>query len=94
MNAMPCVRIILITNIAASSNVGVKHNVKHNKLIPPDGRNRPGGHNRPGGYMTTVSVIGINDGWWDELEHYASMRQCLPNGKMTPPRGKGAIQFA
>ena len=38
------------------------------KLILPDGRNWLGG------YMTTVSVIGNNDGWWNELEHYASTR--------------------
>ena len=56
------------------------------RLILPDGRNRPGG------YMTTVSEIGNTDSRWDE--HYASTRQCLPNGKMTPPRGKGAIQSA
>ena len=56
------------------------------KLILPDGRNRTGGN------MTTVSVIGNTDSWWDE--HYASTRQCLPNGKMTPPRGKGSIQSA
>ena len=56
------------------------------KLILLDGRNRLGG------YMTTVSVIGNTDSRWDE--HYASTRQCLPNGKMIPPRGKGAIQSA
>ena len=44
----------------------------------------PGGRNRLGGYMTTVSVIGNTDSRWDE--HYV--------GKMTPPRGKGAIQSA
>ena len=64
------------------------------KLIPPDGCNRPGLHNRLGGYMTTVSVIGKNDGWWDELEHYASTCQCLLNGKMTLPSGKGALSSA
>ena len=56
------------------------------RLILPDGRNRPGG------YMTNVSEIGNTDIRWDE--RYASMRQCLPNGKRTPPRGKGAIQSA
>jgi hypothetical protein len=58
------------------------------KLILPDGCNRLGG------YMTTVSVIGNNDGYWNELQHYASMRQCLPNGKMTLPTGKGALSSA
>ena len=43
------------------------------KLILPDGRNRPGGN------MTSVSVIGNTDSWWDE--HYASTRQCLPKGE-------------
>ena len=42
-----------------------------NKLILPDGRNRLGG------YMKTVSVIGNNNGWWNELQRYASMRQEL-----------------
>ena len=41
--------------------------------------------------MTTVLVIGNNDNWWNELEHYASVRQCLQNGKMTQPSGKGRI---
>ena len=70
------------------------------KRILPDGRNRPGGNmtsvsvignlilpdgrNRLGGYMTTISVIGNNDGWWNELEHNASTRQSLPNGKNYP----------
>ena len=58
------------------------------KLILPDGRNRLGG------YMTTVSVIGNNDSWWNELQHYASTRQCLQNGKMTLPSGKGALSSA
>ena len=35
------------------------------ELIMPDGRNRLGC------YMTTVSVIGNNDSWWNELQHYA-----------------------
>ena len=48
------------------------------KLILLDRRNRLGG------YMMTVSVIDNTDGRWDE--HYASTRQCLPNGEMTPPR--------
>ena len=43
--------IIIIINIAASSNVGVKQNAL-DKLILLDGRYRLGG------YMTTVSVIG------------------------------------
>ena len=51
------------------------------ELILPDGLNRLGG------YMATVSIIGNNDGWWNELEHYASTRQCLPNGKITLPSG-------
>ena len=57
-------------------------------LILPDGRNRLGG------YMTTVLVIGNNDNWWNELEHYASTRQCLPNGKMTLPSSMGALSSA
>ena len=50
------------------------------------------GRNRLGGYMTTVSVIGNTDSRWDE--HYASTRQCLPNGKMTLPSGNGALSSA
>ena len=80
------------------------------KLTLPDGRNRlvgymktvsvicklilPDGGNRLGGYIMTVSVIGNNDGRWDEVQHYASTRQCLQNGKMTLPSGKGALSSA
>ena len=58
------------------------------KRIPPDGPNWLGG------YMTTVLVIGNVDSLWNEIQHYASTRQCLPNGEMTLPRGKGALSPA
>ena len=65
-----------------SSKIGL------NKLILLDRRNRLGG------FMMTVSVISNNDSWWNELQHYASTRQCLQNGKMTLPSGKGALSSA
>ena len=55
-----------------------------NKLILPDGRNRLGG------YMKTVSVIGNNDSWWNQLQHYACTRtlsaRWLHDTKLFVPR--------
>jgi hypothetical protein len=66
------------------------------KLILPDGRNRLGGYmttasligklTLPDGRNRLVgSVIGNNDGRWDEEQQYASTRKCRQNGKMTLP---------